>query len=194
MPAEGPRFPSHLVEHLAQVHDNGLMDLLPQVGAHDLDERDLERGDLSVPADEERDDGGTQGTRGHTIRLRTHESQHMQCRVNTHLHPPRISQNINTTTTTTTTSMRHCVQQAHAAYGACFSHEDTGEVQLHLEAHVHVGAVDGRRPPQREAAVRDLVQTTALRVGQLLVPAVCCGQWAKGQAGGQDVVYVLWCA
>ena len=37
-------------------------------------------------------------------------------------------------------------------------HEDAREVQLHLEAHVHVGAVDGGRPPQREAPVGDLVQ------------------------------------
>ena len=48
-------------------------------------------------------------------------------------------------------------------------HEDARQVQLHLEAHVHVRAVDGRRPPQREAPVRDLVQTAALRVGKLLV-------------------------
>jgi hypothetical protein len=49
-------------------------------------------------------------------------------------------------------------------------HEDAGEVQLHLEPHVHVGAVDGRRPPQCEAPVGDLVQTRALRVGELLEP------------------------
>ena len=48
-------------------------------------------------------------------------------------------------------------------------HEDARQVQLHLEAHVHVRAVDGRRPPQREAPVRNLVQTAALRVSQLLV-------------------------
>ena len=48
-------------------------------------------------------------------------------------------------------------------------HEDAGEVQLHLEADVHIGAVDGGRPPEREAPVGDLVQPAALRVGQLLV-------------------------
>lgn len=31
----------------AQVHDDGLVDLLPQVRAHDLDEGDLERGDFA---------------------------------------------------------------------------------------------------------------------------------------------------
>mmetsp|Transcript_97181 Transcript_97181/g.274888 ORF Transcript_97181/g.274888 Transcript_97181/m.274888 type:complete len:549 (-) Transcript_97181:3378-5024(-) len=47
-------------------------------------------------------------------------------------------------------------------------HEDAREVQLHLEAHVDVGTVDGRRPPQREAPVRDLVEARPLGVGQLL--------------------------
>ena len=28
-----------------------------------------------------------------------------------------------------------------------------------LEAHIHVGSVDGGRPPQREASIRDLIQT-----------------------------------
>mmetsp|Transcript_19227 Transcript_19227/g.59289 ORF Transcript_19227/g.59289 Transcript_19227/m.59289 type:complete len:634 (-) Transcript_19227:308-2209(-) len=48
-------------------------------------------------------------------------------------------------------------------------HEDAGQVELDLEADVDVGAIDRRRPPEREAAVRDLVQPGALRVGQLLV-------------------------
>ncbi len=48
-------------------------------------------------------------------------------------------------------------------------HEDAGQVELHLETHIHIGAVDGRGPPQREATVWDLVQTTALCIGQLLV-------------------------
>mmetsp|Transcript_35305 Transcript_35305/g.88749 ORF Transcript_35305/g.88749 Transcript_35305/m.88749 type:complete len:781 (-) Transcript_35305:276-2618(-) len=85
-----------LVKHLAQVHNDGLVDLLPQMGAEDLDERDLQRGDLAV-------------------------------------------------------------------------HEDAREVQLHLETHVHVGAVDGGGPPQRKAPVGDLVETRPLRVGELLV-------------------------
>ena len=38
-----------LATYLAQVHDHRLVDLLPQVGTHDLDEGDLERGDLAVP-------------------------------------------------------------------------------------------------------------------------------------------------
>ena len=60
-----------------------LVDLLPQVRAEDLDERNLERGDLAV-------------------------------------------------------------------------HEDARQVQLHSETNVHVGAVDGGKPPQREATVGDL--------------------------------------
>mmetsp|Transcript_98960 Transcript_98960/g.262867 ORF Transcript_98960/g.262867 Transcript_98960/m.262867 type:complete len:658 (-) Transcript_98960:4864-6837(-) len=59
------------IKDLTQVHDDTLVDLLPQVGSEDLDQRDLERGDLAV-------------------------------------------------------------------------HEDAGEVQLHLETHVHVRTVDGR--------------------------------------------------
>ena len=60
-----------LVKHLAQVHGDGLVDLLPEMRAEDLDEGDLERGNLAV-------------------------------------------------------------------------HEDAGEVELHLEAHVDVGSVDRR--------------------------------------------------
>jgi len=68
------------------------VDLLPQVGAEDLDERDLERGDLAV-------------------------------------------------------------------------HEDAGQVELDLEAHVDVGAVDGGRPPERKATVRNLTRAGAKRRG-----------------------------
>eukprot|EP00964_Phaeocystis_antarctica_P078146 scaffold48598_cov65-Phaeocystis_antarctica.AAC.1 len=85
-----------LVENLAEVHHDGLVHLLPQVRAEDLDERDLERRDLAV-------------------------------------------------------------------------HEDARQVELHLEAHVDVGAVDRGRPPEREAPVGDLVEAGALRVGELLV-------------------------
>ena len=48
-------------------------------------------------------------------------------------------------------------------------HEDARQVQLDLEADVHVRAVDGGRPPQREPPVGDLVETAPLRVRQLLV-------------------------
>ena len=48
-------------------------------------------------------------------------------------------------------------------------HENSGQIQLDLEADVDVGAVDGRRPPEREATIRNLVQTGSLSVGQLLV-------------------------
>mmetsp|Transcript_51851 Transcript_51851/g.121766 ORF Transcript_51851/g.121766 Transcript_51851/m.121766 type:complete len:1251 (+) Transcript_51851:175-3927(+) len=85
-----------LVQHLAQIHHHALVDLLPQMRAEDLDQRDLERRDLAV-------------------------------------------------------------------------HEDARQVELHLEPDVDVGAVDRRRPPQREATVGDLVQTGALRVRELLV-------------------------
>mmetsp|Transcript_2955 Transcript_2955/g.8790 ORF Transcript_2955/g.8790 Transcript_2955/m.8790 type:complete len:598 (+) Transcript_2955:730-2523(+) len=59
-----------LIKHLTKVHDQRLVDLLPEMGPEDLDERDLERRDLSV-------------------------------------------------------------------------HEDTGEIQLDLETHIHVRPVDG---------------------------------------------------
>ena len=81
----------------SQVHDHALVDLLPQVGPEDLDERDLQGRNLAV-------------------------------------------------------------------------HEDAGQVQLHLEAHVDVGTIDRGGPPQREAPVGDLVQPRSLGVGQLLVP------------------------
>ena len=48
-------------------------------------------------------------------------------------------------------------------------HEDAGEIQLDLEADVHVGAINRRRPPQREAPVGDLIETAPLRIRQLLV-------------------------
>ena len=81
-----------------QVHDHTLVHLLPQVSPEDLDQGDLEGGDLAV-------------------------------------------------------------------------HEDASQIQLHLEAHVHIGTVDGGGPPQGETPVGDLVQTRSLCIGQLLVPA-----------------------
>mmetsp|Transcript_13659 Transcript_13659/g.18093 ORF Transcript_13659/g.18093 Transcript_13659/m.18093 type:complete len:330 (-) Transcript_13659:4853-5842(-) len=48
-------------------------------------------------------------------------------------------------------------------------HENSCEVKLDLEANVDVGAVDGRRPPEREAPVGDLVETRPLGVGEFLV-------------------------
>ncbi len=40
-----------LVKDLAQIHDHGLVDLLPEMGAKDLDEGDLESGNLAVHED-----------------------------------------------------------------------------------------------------------------------------------------------
>mmetsp|Transcript_42357 Transcript_42357/g.95840 ORF Transcript_42357/g.95840 Transcript_42357/m.95840 type:complete len:278 (-) Transcript_42357:3555-4388(-) len=48
-------------------------------------------------------------------------------------------------------------------------HEDACQVQLNLEPHINIGAVDCGGPPEREAAVRDLIQARPLRVGQLFV-------------------------
>ena len=59
-------------------------------------------------------------------------------------------------------------------------HEDARQVQLHLEADVHVGAVDRGAPPQSEAAVGDLVQATALRIGQLLELHALLEAWGGG--------------
>ena len=36
-------------------------------------------------------------------------------------------------------------------------HEDSRQVELHLEADVDVGSIDGRRPPQSKATVGNLV-------------------------------------
>ena len=49
------------------------------------------------------------------------------------------------------------------------AHEDTSQIQLDLEADVHVRAVDRRAPPEREATIRDLIQTGTLSVRQFLV-------------------------
>ena len=49
-------------------------------------------------------------------------------------------------------------------------HEDASEIQLDLEPNIDIGSVDGGAPPQRETPVRDLVKTTPLGIGQLLVP------------------------
>ena len=48
-------------------------------------------------------------------------------------------------------------------------HEDTSQVKLHLETDINVGTIDGRTPPERESTIRDLIETGALRVRQLLV-------------------------
>ena len=46
--AQGLQF---LIEDLAQVHDNGLVNLLPQMGTEDLDKRDLQCGNFTVKED-----------------------------------------------------------------------------------------------------------------------------------------------
>ena len=38
-------------DHLAQVHDNALVDLLPEMSSEDLDQGDLESGDLAMHED-----------------------------------------------------------------------------------------------------------------------------------------------
>ena len=48
-------------------------------------------------------------------------------------------------------------------------HEDAREIKLDLETDVDVGAIDCWAPPEREATIRDLIQTRALRIGELLV-------------------------
>ena len=37
--------------------------------------------------------------------------------------------------------------------------ENTRLIELHLETDIHIGAIDGRTPPQREPMVRNLVKT-----------------------------------
>lgn len=41
-----------------------------------------------------------------------------------------------------------------------YPNQQPGLLFPHLEAHVDVGSVDGGRPPQGEASVRDLIQTS----------------------------------
>ena len=45
--------------------------------------------------------------------------------------------------------------------------EDPGKVKLHLETDVNIGTIDGWRPPESEATIRDLVETGSLSIGQL---------------------------
>ena len=49
------------------------------------------------------------------------------------------------------------------------SHENTSQVQLHLETNVDVRAIDSRAPPESESTIRNLVQTGTLSIGELLV-------------------------
>lgn len=49
-------------------------------------------------------------------------------------------------------------------------HEDTRKIQLDLETDIDIGTVDSWTPPERESTVRNLVQTGALGICQLLVP------------------------
>jgi hypothetical protein len=46
--------------------------------------------------------------------------------------------------------------------------ENTCQIQLHLETHIHVGSVNGWRPPESEATIGYLIQTRSLSIGQLL--------------------------
>ena len=48
-------------------------------------------------------------------------------------------------------------------------HEDTGQIELHLETDVNICAINCWAPPQSEPTVRNLVQTGPLSVGQLFV-------------------------
>ena len=48
-------------------------------------------------------------------------------------------------------------------------HEDTSQIELHLETDVNICAINCWAPPQSEPTVRNLVQTGPLSVGQLFV-------------------------
>ena len=48
-------------------------------------------------------------------------------------------------------------------------HEDAREIKLDLEPDVHIGPVDGGRPPQGESSIGDLVESGSLRVGEFFV-------------------------
>src|ERR1700733_10859954 len=80
-----------LIENLAQIHYHRFVNLLPQMGAENLDQRYLQSGNLAVQ-------------------------------------------------------------------------EYSRQVELDLEANIDVCSIDGRRPPERESTVRDLVETRSLGV------------------------------
>ena len=48
-------------------------------------------------------------------------------------------------------------------------HENTRQIQLHLESNVHIRPVNRWGPPKREPSIRNLVQPRSLSVGQLLI-------------------------
>jgi len=48
-------------------------------------------------------------------------------------------------------------------------HEDSSQIELHLETDVDVGSVDRGRPPESESSIGNLVQSGSLSIGQLLV-------------------------
>mmetsp|Transcript_31758 Transcript_31758/g.36108 ORF Transcript_31758/g.36108 Transcript_31758/m.36108 type:complete len:252 (-) Transcript_31758:2893-3648(-) len=84
------------IKYLTKIHDQHFMDLLPKMCSEDLNQRDLQRGDLSM-------------------------------------------------------------------------HENSGQIQLDLETDIHIGTIDGGRPPQSKSSVGDLVQTRSLGMSQFLV-------------------------
>lgn len=49
-------------------------------------------------------------------------------------------------------------------------HKDTRKIQLHLETDINVGTINRGTPPERKSTIRNLIQTGALGVCQLLVP------------------------
>lgn len=49
------------------------------------------------------------------------------------------------------------------------AHENTGQIQLYLEADVDICTIDSWTPPKCKATIGDLVETRALGVGKLLV-------------------------
>jgi hypothetical protein len=48
-------------------------------------------------------------------------------------------------------------------------HEDSGQIQLNLEADINTRPIDCRRPPKGEAPIRNLNEATALSIGQLFI-------------------------
>lgn len=48
-------------------------------------------------------------------------------------------------------------------------HKDAGQIQLNLETHIHISPINSRTPPKGKPSIRNLIQATPLRIGQLLV-------------------------
>lgn len=62
----------------------------------------------------------------------------------------------------------------------------TEKTNLDLETDVDVGSVDGRRPPESEPSVRDLVETRSLSVGDWSVEEIRVNSSSTRRPAGDE--------